>query len=54
MLKPAVRRFPNNSVAHLAYPLSRRYDLRVAHQGKLNEESTKILVKVFRELMQDD
>lgn len=37
-----------HSVAHLTYPTSRKYNLHVAHQGELSDESTKNLVSLFR------
>ncbi|MCJ1452283.1 hypothetical protein MMC28_002625 [Mycoblastus sanguinarius] len=50
-LKAGVRRFKLESVAHVAYPVSRKYILPVAHQGNLNTTSTDRLLSIFRQHM---
>ena len=47
-LKSTVRPMKPESVAHLTYPVSRKYDLHVTCQGRLRDEDTEILVKLFR------
>ena len=46
-LKPDVKNLLPQSVAHVAYPVPRKYILPVAHQGKLKGESTVCLVELF-------
>ena len=46
-LKATVKPFKKQSVAHLTYPVSRRYNLHVAYQGKLRPDDTELMVKVF-------
>ena len=43
-----VAAFKPQSVAHLTYAVPRKYDLHVAYQGKLEEDSTKKLVLLYR------
>ena len=46
-LKDGVEELMPMSTAYTSYPVSRKYGLPVAHQGKLNEESTKRLVAMY-------
>ena len=39
------------STAHLTHPVSRNYSLPVVYEGKLKDESTKILISLFNEYM---
>ena len=50
-LKPDCKHLLPNSVAHIAYPVSRKYILPVAPQGRLTEDSKKALVQVFGRYM---
>ena len=50
-LKPDCKHLLPKSVAHIAYPVSRKYTLPVAPQGHLRQESTILLVKLFGEYM---
>lgn len=50
-LKPDCKHLLPNSVAHIAYPVSRKYTLPVAPQGRLREDSKKALVKAFGQYM---
>ena len=50
-LKPDCKHLLPNSVAHIAYPVSRKYTLPVAPQGRLTEDSKTALVKVFGRYM---
>lgn len=50
-LKPDCKHLLPNSVAHIAYPVSRKYTLPVAPQGHLNEESKRKLVQEFGRYM---
>jgi len=47
-LQPTVKPFRPESVAHLTYPVSRKYNLHVAYQGRLRREDTECLVKLFQ------
>ena len=47
-LQERVKPFRPESVAHLTYPVSRKYSLHVAYQGRLRDEDTLLLVKLFR------
>ena len=46
-LKDGVGELLPMSVAYASYPVSRKYGLPVAHQGKLDEESTRRLVAMY-------
>lgn len=46
-LKDGVEELFPKSVAYASYPVSRKYGLPVAHQGKLDDESTKRLVSMY-------
>ena len=46
-LKDGVEELFPMSVAYASYPVSRNYGLPVAHQGKLNDESTRRLVAMY-------
>ena len=46
-LKDGVEELLPVSVAYTSYPVSRKYGLPVAHQGRLNEESTRRLVSMY-------
>lgn len=46
-LKDGVEELFPKSVAYASYPVSRKYGLPVAHQGKLDDESTKRLVAMY-------
>ena len=46
-LKDGVEELMPMSTAYTSYPVSRKYGLPVAHQGRLNEESTKRLVAMY-------
>lgn len=46
-LKDGIEELLPMSVAHASYPVSRKYGLPVAHQGRLNDESTKRLVAMY-------
>ena len=48
ILKEGVDPYLVLTTAHITYPLSRRYDLPVVHEGHLRKESTKLLVSLFR------
>ena len=50
-LKPDCKHLLPQSVAHVAYPVSRKYSLPVAPQGHLAAESTVCLVKIFGQYM---
>ena len=50
-LKPDCKHLLPKSVAHIAYPVPRKYTLPVAPQGRLREESVKELVKLFKKYM---
>lgn len=50
-LKPDCKHLLPQSVAHIAYPVSRKYNLPVAPQGRLRQDSTDALVKVFGRYM---
>lgn len=50
-LKPDCKHYLPKSVAHVAYPVSRKYTLPVAPQGRLREDSVKDLVKLFSRYM---
>lgn len=49
-LAPSVDAMRSTSVAHLTYPVPRKYKLRVKYQGRLEDEGTELLVKLFKEL----
>ena len=51
-MKPDCKHLLPKSVAHIAYPVSRKYALPVAPQGRLQEESKITLVRLFSEYMQ--
>ena len=46
-LKKGVEELLPMSAAYASYPVSRKYGLPVAHQGRLDEESTKRLVAMY-------
>lgn len=46
-LKDGVEELLPMSVAYASYPVSRKYGLPVAHQGRLDDESTKRLVAMY-------
>ena len=46
-LKDGVGELLPMSAAYASYPVSRKYGLPVAHQGRLNDESTKRLVAMY-------
>lgn len=50
-LKPDCKHLLPQSVAHVAYPVSRKYTLPVAPQGFLREESKDELLKLFSRYM---
>lgn len=50
-LKPDCKHLLPQSVAHIAYPVSRKYSLPVAPQGRLRKDSTTALVTVFGKYM---
>ena len=50
-LKPDCKHLLPKSVAHIAYPVSRKYALPVAPQGHLTAESTARLAEAFSEYM---
>lgn len=50
-LKPDCKHLLPKSVAHIAYPVSRKYNLPVAPQGWLSEESRSSLVNLFTQYM---
>ncbi len=50
-LKPDCKHLLPNSVAHIAYPVSRKYTLPVAPQGRLTKESKVDLVQLFGQYM---
>ena len=50
-LKPDCKHLLPKSVAHIAYPVSRKYTLPVAPQGRLREDSKSGLVKLFGQYM---
>ena len=50
-LKPDCKHLLPQSVAHVAYPVSRKYTLPVAPQGRLRGDSTIDLVKAFAQYM---
>lgn len=50
-LKPDCKHLLPNSVAHVAYPVSRKYTLPVAPQGRLRGDSTATLVDIFGQYM---
>lgn len=50
-LKPDCKHLLPKSVAHIAYPVSRKYTLPVAPQGRLREDSTAQLVHMFAQYM---
>lgn len=50
-LKPDCKHLLPKSVAHIAYPVSRKYNLPVAPQGRLREDSKNVLVKLFGQYM---
>ena len=43
----SVAKFKAESVAHLTYAVARKYDLHVAYQGRLRDDSKKLLVSLF-------
>ena len=43
-----VNRYLVLSTAHITYPLSRKYDLPVIHEGRLCKASTKLLVSLYQ------
>ena len=47
-MKPTARPLKPESVAHLTYPVSRKYKLHVSYQGRLLKEDTALLVQLFR------
>ena len=47
-LKPTVKPFKRESVAHWTYPVSRKYSLHVAYQGRLTQDDTDLLVRMFK------
>ncbi|KAL6714555.1 hypothetical protein ACLMJK_007980 [Lecanora helva] len=47
-MKGTVKPLKPESVAHLTYPVSRKYNLHVAYQGRLRTEDTDLLIKLFR------
>ena len=47
-LKSDVLPYQVLTTAHITYPLSRRYNLPVVHEGHLRKESTKLLVSLFQ------
>ena len=51
-LKPDCKHLLPKSVAHIAYPVSRKYTLPVAPQGHLRKDSVIHLVQLFGEYMQ--
>lgn len=51
-LKPDCKHLLPQSVAHIAYPVSRKYNLPVAPQGRLQEDSIITLVELFSKYMQ--
>ena len=42
-----VAAFKPESVAHLTYPVARKYDLHVAYQGRLEYDSKDLLISLF-------
>ena len=50
-LKPDCKHLLPKSVAHISYPVSRKYSLPVAPQGRLREDSTVDLVSAFTQYM---
>lgn len=50
-LKPDCKHLLPQSVAHIAYPVSRKYNLPVAPQGRLREDSKDSLETVFSQYM---
>ena len=50
-LKPDCKHLLPKSVAHIAYPVSRKYTLPVAPQGHLRQDSIVDLVKAFAQYM---
>ena len=50
-LKPDCKHLLPNSVAHIAYPVSRKYTRPVAPQGRLREDSKTTLVQLFGQYM---
>ena len=50
-LKPDCKYLLPNSVAHIVYPVSRKYTLPVAPQGRLTKDSKTALVQVFGRYM---
>ena len=50
-LKPDCKHLLPKSVAHIAYPVSRKYTLPVAPQGHLRQDSVVDLVKAFGQYM---
>ena len=46
-LKDGVEELFPRSVAYASYPVSRKYGLPVAHQGNLDDESTKRLISMY-------
>lgn len=47
-LKSTVKPLKPESVAHLTYPVSRKYNLFVSYQGRLRDRDTELLLRLFR------
>lgn len=47
-MQPTAKPMKPESVAHFTYPVSRKYNLHVSYQGRLQPEDTKLLVKLFK------
>ena len=50
-LKPDCKYLLPNSVAHITYPVSRKYALPIAPQGRLRDDSTAELLRLFTQYM---
>ena len=48
-LKPGINIIDPRSTAHLTYPLSRKYDLPVVHQGNLTKSATSRLIHLYKQ-----
>ncbi|KAL8736741.1 MAG: hypothetical protein Q9166_000107 [cf. Caloplaca sp. 2 TL-2023] len=52
-IKDGIDQFDPKSTAHLAYPVSRRYQLPVVHEGQLKRTSLKKLKDMYKEYARD-
>ena len=48
LMQDGARPMMPESVAHFTYPVSRRYNLHVSYQGRLQKDSTELLVRLFK------